>query len=51
VLEDLQRRDLADRSRAIAPLLKAADAVELDSSDMSLDQVVVWIVARHQALP
>lgn len=51
VLEDLQRRDLADRSRAIAPLLKAADAVELDSSNMSLSQVVDWIVARHQAHP
>ncbi len=49
VLADLQRRDLADRSRAVAPLCKAADAVELDSSDLSLEEVVDWIVARHQA--
>jgi cytidylate kinase len=49
VLEDLQRRDLADSTRAVAPLRKAEDAVELDSSDLSLDQVVDWVVARHQA--
>lgn len=51
VLADLQRRDLADSSRAVAPLRKADDAVELDSSGMSLDQVVDWIVARHQSHP
>ena len=49
VLADLQRRDQADSTRAVAPLRKAADAVELDSSDLTLDQVVEWIVARHQA--
>jgi cytidylate kinase len=49
VLADLQRRDTADSTRAVAPLRKAEDAVELDSSDLSLDQVVDWIVARHQA--
>jgi cytidylate kinase len=49
VLADLQRRDLADSTRAASPLRKAEDAVELDSSGMSLDQVVDWIVARHQA--
>jgi len=51
VLADLQRRDLADSTRAASPLRKADDAVELDSSDLSLDQVVDWIVARHLAHP
>lgn len=51
VLADLQRRDAADSTRAVAPLRRAADAVELDSSDMTLDQVVDWIVARHRAHP
>jgi cytidylate kinase len=51
VLDDLQRRDQADSTRAVAPLRKAEDGVELDSSDMSLDQVVDWIVARHLAHP
>ena len=49
VLADLQRRDTADSTRAASPLRKADDAVALDSSDLSLDQVVAWIVARHQA--
>jgi len=49
VLADLQRRDLADSTRATSPLRKAEDAIELDSSGMSLDQVVDWIVAGHQA--
>jgi len=48
VAADLQRRDLADSTRAVSPLCKAADAVELDSSDMTLDQVVAWIVQRHR---
>ena len=51
VFDDLQRRDKADSTRAVAPLRKAEDAVELDSSDLTLDQVVDHIVARHQAHP
>jgi cytidylate kinase len=47
VLADLQRRDEADSTRAVAPLRKAEDAVELDSSDLDLDQVVDWILALH----
>jgi len=49
VLADLQRRDQADSTRAVAPLRPAEDAVTLDSSDMSMEQVVDWIVARHLA--
>jgi cytidylate kinase len=49
ILADQLRRDEADSTRAVAPLRQAADAVELDSSAMSLDQVVDWIVARHLA--
>ncbi len=51
MLQDLQRRDLADSTRAVAPLRRAEDAAELDSSALSLDQVVDWIVARHQSHP
>lgn len=51
VLADQRRRDEADSTRAVAPLRKAADAVELDSSAMTLDQVVDWIVARHLSHP
>jgi cytidylate kinase len=49
VLADLNRRDQADSTRTASPLRKAEDAEALDSSDLSLDQVVDWIVARHKA--
>lgn len=49
VLADQRRRDEADSTRAVAPLRPAEDAAELDSSGLTLDQVVDWIVARHQA--
>jgi len=48
VAADLQRRDLADSTRAVSPLRRAEDAVELDSSGMGLDEVVDWIVRRHR---
>ena len=44
VAADIQRRDHADSTRAVAPLRKAGDAVELDSSDLTLDDVVTRIV-------
>jgi cytidylate kinase len=50
VAVDIARRDHADSTRAEAPLKKADDAVELDSSDLSLDQVVDRIVALWRAV-
>jgi len=49
VTADIQRRDEADSTRAASPLRKADDAVELDSSDLTLGQVVDWIVSHHAA--
>ena len=49
VARDLAARDHADSTRAVAPLKKAEGAWELDSSDLSLNQVVDAIVAHHQA--
>jgi cytidylate kinase len=49
VAADLARRDLADSTRAVSPLRRAGDAVELDSSGMELGAVVAWIVARHRS--
>ena len=47
VLADLQRRDHADSTRAVAPLRRAEDAQELDSSDLTLDAVVARVLALH----
>ena len=48
ILADQERRDHADSTRAVAPLRKAPGAVELDSSTMTLEQVVAWIVSYHR---
>ena len=41
---DLEERDERDRNRAVAPLVPAADAQVLDSSALSIDDVVERIV-------
>ena len=38
VLEDIRRRDLRDSARAAAPLARAADAVLLDTTEMSISE-------------
>ncbi len=43
LIEEIRARDLADSTRAVAPLKPAADARILDTSDISLDQVVEHI--------
>lgn len=40
VLGQLRQRDARDASRADAPMLKADDAIELDTSEMSVDEAV-----------
>ncbi len=44
VLKDVIERDERDSQRAASPLEKAPDAVEIDSSDMSLEEVVAEII-------
>lgn len=45
LLEEIKQRDYNDSHRAIAPLKPAPDAVILDSSDMTFEEVVTKIVA------
>ena len=40
VLDDINQRDKNDMTRAFAPLKKAADAIEIDSSYMSIEEVL-----------
>ena len=44
LLEEIRARDDADAKRTIAPLKQAEDAIVVDSSDMSIDEVVGVIV-------
>lgn len=50
--QDIIDRDYRDMHREIAPLTQAADAVLLDSSEMTIDQVVDGIIgaARERGL-
>ncbi len=47
---DMQRRDLQDSSRALAPLKAAPDAVMIDSTELTIDQVVERILAHVRAV-
>lgn len=44
VQKDLERRDQRDRSRAIAPLARATDAILVDSDHLSFEEVVSMII-------
>lgn len=48
--EEIERnvcdRDRADETREISPLRKAADAVVLDNSHMTLDEQMEWVMQR-----
>ncbi len=46
VLADVQARDARDMNRADAPLKPAADAVLIDTSDMTIEAAVAAAVAR-----
>jgi cytidylate kinase len=44
LLTQIQKRDRDDSSRALAPLKPAPDAVVIDSSEMSIDEVVFFML-------
>ncbi len=45
---ELEERDRRDATRAVAPLKPAQDAVQIDSSALSIDQVVDLIVKQYR---
>lgn len=47
--QEINTRDQLDSTRAVAPLCKAADALELVSDGMSIEQVVQQIVNWYEA--
>lgn len=49
VRADLARRDTRDRERELAPLLRADDALTIDTSDLSFDEQVEQIVSAALA--
>jgi len=48
VLEELQDRDLADSSRALAPLIPASDAISIDNGSLSIEEQVGVLYSYYQ---
>lgn len=50
-LVEINRRDLYDSTREISPLRQAEDAVVIDTSDLSIDDIVEKIFETFKSLP
>lgn len=48
VLEDIKTRDYNDSHRAFAPLKQADDAVYVDTTDMSIDDVIKFVLDKME---
>ena len=46
IQKDLEERDRMDRTRSLAPLIKAPDALFLDNSNMTIKDTVKWILQK-----
>lgn len=49
-LEDINRRDTSDSSREISPLIQAPDAFVVDTSDLSIEEIVFKILEYKDTL-
>lgn len=50
ILENVISRDQADMTRAISPLRRAEDALELDNSYMSVEEQMAWFMERYKKI-
>lgn len=48
ILENVKERDRIDTSRAVSPLRKSDDAIELDNSHMTISEQKEWLAARFR---
>lgn len=48
ILADLQHRDLRDSQRAASPLIQAPDALLLDTTHLSIDQAVEFVLNAYK---
>ena len=49
LLRDIRERDARDAGRTAAPLEPAADAALLDTTDMTIDAAIGFVLARYRA--
>lgn len=50
IIDEIKERDKKDSTRSNSPLLKAEDAIEIDTTRMTIDRQVALIVDRAKAL-
>lgn len=50
ILEDIRKRDFQDQARELNPLKKAEDAIELDTTDMNIEEVVNFIIREAEKI-
>lgn len=50
IIEEIRRRDHIDSTRKISPLKKASDAIEIDTSNLSIEEVVIKIISNIEEL-
>ncbi len=48
VLANVEHRDLVDTTRAESPLRRAADAIDLDNSLMTIEEQNDWLIAQYE---
>ena len=48
ILKNVQERDYIDSHRPTSPLRKAADAIELDNSNMTVDEQNDWLMEKYR---
>ncbi|MBF1468751.1 (d)CMP kinase [Prevotella pallens] len=48
ILENVKRRDYIDSHRDVSPLRKADDAIELDNSNISIEEQKQWIINQYK---
>lgn len=48
--EEINQRDALDTSREISPLIKADDAFEIDTSDLTVDEIVLKILEYKDSM-
>ncbi len=49
LLRDIRERDARDSTRAASPLRRAADAIELDTTNMTIDAAIAFVVQQYRA--
>ena len=49
ILQNVQERDYMDSHRAVSPLRKADDAIELDNSHMTIAEQKAWLMEKFKA--